>query len=174
MADLVYKSETRLGSLTIDWSAVWSGLFTFVSIWSVFGLLGYAIFPRTTNGGVDVALAIWSIILAAVAMFIAGRVTGSVSAVAGQASGMRHGMIMFGLAVIATIVLKFWGGNLIGEFFAPGTMARGLAPSFIPQNAWIAFGTLCLGWLGAIFGAASAAAPKSEMQGNVKEIRPAA
>jgi hypothetical protein len=173
MADIVYRADDRTAlPMQTNWGAVWSGLFTFIGIWAVFDLLGYAIFPRAANGGIDMAWGIWSIVLAAIAMFVAGRVTGTLAALRGS-SGVRHGMIMFGLSVAAAVVLT-WASSLLAGFSEPGTMTRGVMPSLFPHDAWVAFGTLFLGWLGAMFGASSAAAPKSEMAGSVKEIRPAA
>lgn len=175
MADMVYRAEDRaIMPRSINWSAIWSGLFAFLSIWAVFEILGYAIFPRVANGSIDVALGIWSIVLAAIAMFIAGRITGGVAAVTGSSSALRHGLIMFGLSVAAAIVLTMWGTSLLAGFFEPGTMIHAVMPNLAPQNAWIAFGILFLGWLGALFGASSAAAPKTETAANVKEIRHAA
>jgi hypothetical protein len=172
MPEIVRTAEVRPQLATsTDWSAVWAGLFTFIGIWAVFGLLGYAIFPRNGNG-TDLAFGIWSIILTAIAMFVAGRVTGRLAGLAGSSDGVRHGMIMFGLAVVATIVLTYWGNAYLSGMPASSTFARANAESIVSTNLWIGFVALLLGWLGAMLGASAAKAPR--VQENVKEIRPAA
>ncbi len=176
MADMVDRADDRTAlPMQTNWGAIWSGLFMFIGIWAVFDLLGYAIFPRAANGGIDVAWGIWSIVLAAIAMFVAGRVTGTLAALTGF-TRVRHGMIMFGLSVAGAIILMISGSSLLAGFSEPGTMTRGVMPSLFPQDAWIAFGTLFLGWLGAMFGASSAAAPKSEVaaNANMRQVHPAA
>ncbi len=73
---------------TISWAAVWAGVFAFIAIWSVFGLLGMAIFASAANPsaqqpvtGMNVGMGIWAIILTAIAMWVAGRVTGHLAGI---------------------------------------------------------------------------------------------
>jgi hypothetical protein len=92
-----------ISSGSTDRSAIWACLFRFVGIWSVLELLGLAIFPAA-NAGAKVELGIWSVILTAIALFIAGTQTGSSARlsgrnVSGRNDGARHGMIMFGLSL---------------------------------------------------------------------------
>jgi hypothetical protein len=50
MAEVTYRNENTIdrGPRT-DWGAIWAGVFTFVAIWSVFGLLGIAALGRPGN-----------------------------------------------------------------------------------------------------------------------------
>jgi hypothetical protein len=175
MADLGMRGEGRDFSLgSIDWSAIWAGLFTFVGIWSVFELLGLAISPGATAGA-KVGLGIWSIILTAIAMFIAGRLTGSSLRLRGPYDGARHGMIMFGLSLTGAILLMMSGSVLLADSPAVNTSARTSdLVSVFTSSDWVPFATLFLGWLGAIIGASSGGPAKTEERSNVTQMRPAA
>jgi hypothetical protein len=175
MEKLSMRVEDRsFSSGSIDWSAIWAGLFTFVGIWSVFELLGLAIFPAT-HAGAKVELAIWSIILTAIAMFIAGRQTASSARLGGRNDGARHGMIMFGLSLTVAIVLMMSGSVLLADFPAVNSSARSsdLVGVFTSSD-WVPFATLFLGWVGAIIGTSSAGPFKTEERSNVTQMRPAA
>src|SRR5690348_15614621 len=87
MADIAYRNEglsySRSGT---PWGAIWAGLFAFVAIWSVFGLLGEAIFASAANpnsanpvSGMSVGMGVWSVILTIIAMYVGGRVTGALA-----------------------------------------------------------------------------------------------
>src|SRR5689334_10503495 len=112
MADLAYRNEPVLSTQArTDWGAIWAGVFTFVAIWSVFGMLGEAIFASAANPnaaqpvtGMNVGMGIWAIILTIIAMYIGGKVTGRLANVAEKGSAMMYGMTMFGLAVVATLL----------------------------------------------------------------------
>ena len=176
MADLGQRVENRSVVLTtVDWSAVWAGLFTFVAIWSVFGVLGFAIFPIPENAAVNTGWGIWSIILTAVAMYIAGHQTGRLAGGTGRYHAVWHGMVMFGLTVLAAIVLMVAGNSV---FPAAGTSTLPVRSYYsltlFGGSGWIMFLGLLLGWLAAMAGAASAKRASSEEVGNVKTIRPAA
>ena len=175
MANLSVNGEGRsvpFGST--DWSAIWASLFTFVGIWAVFELLGLAIFPAA-NAGAKVGLGIWSVILTAVAMFIAGRQTGSSARLEGPYEGARHGMILFGLSLTAAVLLMMSGSVLLAYFPAVNTSARSSdLVSVFTSSDWIPFATLFLGWIGAIIGASSGGPTKTEERSNVTQMRPAA
>jgi hypothetical protein len=49
MADLAYRNDIVPVRRRTDWGAIWAGVFTFIAVWSVFGLLGEAIFASTAN-----------------------------------------------------------------------------------------------------------------------------
>jgi hypothetical protein len=175
MADLSVRSESHsfLAGST-NWSAVWSGLFTFVGIWSVFELLGLAVFPAASVGS-KVGLGIWSVVLMAIAMFIAGRQTGSSIRLSGHFDGVRHGMIMFGLSLMAMVVLMMTGTILLTDFPLINASAR--SSDFVnvfTRSDWVPFAALFLGWLGAIIGASSSPRPETEPRSAVSEMRPAA
>jgi len=180
MAEIVDRTQVRSvvrGSM--DWGAVWAGLFTFISIWSVFGLLGIAIFA--TNSGqplqrVSGGLAIWTVILTIVAMFIAGHQTGRVAGLDGRFEGMQHGVVMFGLSIAAAIVLTM-GGSLLFSGIIPMPVHGANVSSMFADSGWVAFFALFLGWIAAMLGASSGVTPKVTMLNtntNVRDIRPAA
>lgn len=175
MEDLSMRAEGRsISGESIDWNAIWTGLFTFIGIWSVFGLLGVAIVPAG-NASAKVGLGIWSVILTAIAMFIAGRQTGSGARLAGRYDGVRHGMVMFGLSLVATILLMMSGSVFLTDFPALTTAARSsdLVQVFT-SSGWVPFAALFLGWLGAILGASSSGSSKTAERSTVREMRPAA
>ncbi len=102
------NEHTTARASRTDWGAIWAGVFTFVAIWSVFGLLGLAIFASLGNPdvanrlmGMSLGMDIWAIVLTIIARYVAGRETGRLAAVGNRHDGLIHGMIMFGLSVIA-------------------------------------------------------------------------
>jgi hypothetical protein len=157
------------------WGAIWAGVFTFFAIWSVFGLLGLAIFSSAANpnrgavtGGVGVGMAIWSIVLTIIAMYVAGRVTGEIAGLDRSSNGVVHGMIMFGLSVASVLVLAVLGNSSLA-----GTAST---PYVLHLNAglgWAGFLSLLLGWLAAM-GGASTATKKTGTERKVEQIRRAA
>ena len=98
MSDL----NTTVGTIParFHWGAIWAGVFTFLSIWFVFGSLCLAIWAGSPN--LNVALSVWGIILTIIAMFVAGRATGQLAGVTNSHEGTVLGMTMFGLAVAST------------------------------------------------------------------------
>jgi hypothetical protein len=164
-----------------DWGAIWAGVFSFIAIWSVFGLLGLAVFastgnPSTTraNSGVSIGMGIWAIVLSIIAMYVAGRETGRLAAVSSRHDGLIHGMIMFGLSIAATVVIAALLRSI-------GSVATSAAEANIPNLlnmsaglSWIEFLSLFLGWLAAMGGAASGTQRRSRLETPVQEIRPAA
>lgn len=89
MSNISYRDATMVGTFPrVDWGAIWAGDFVFVGIWSVFGLLGMAIFASAANAntqnpvmGMSVGMGIWAVVLTIVAMYVAGRETGRLAAV---------------------------------------------------------------------------------------------
>src|SRR5689334_11235987 len=128
MADIRTENVTYMRIRT-DWGAIWAGVFTFIAIWSVFGLLGMAIFASAANPqaanpvtGMSVGMAIWAIVLTIIAMYVAGLETGRLAGVTNRHDGLVHGMIMFGLSVVAALVITVLGGNsLTGGMGVQGT-----------------------------------------------------
>lgn len=190
MADLAYRNEfPAIAPRRTDWGAIWAGVFVFIGIWSVFGLLGMAIFASAANAnaaqpvtGMGVGEAIWGIILTAIAMYVAGRETGHLARVDGRRDGLVHGLIMFGLGVTAALVLTILGGAALSG----GTgVTEGPHNSYIlgvfSWLGWGGFVALLLGWICAMAGAAqSGGAPRTgttvrtEHVDNTRTIRPAA
>lgn len=182
MEDVIYQTEDRSrfrGST--DWRAIWAGLFSFIAIWSVFGLLGFALLAPTPGAGplmprVTDGMGIWAAILTIVAMFVAGIVTGRLAGVSAQYQAAMHGMVMFGLGVTAAVVLTSAGGLLFAGLAAGASIHENVIGIF-GGSAWIAFVGLFLGWLAAMLGASSGFMRKTALASNVsnvRDIRPAA
>lgn len=182
MTDLAYRNDSMPASGSrMDWGAVWSGLFTFFAIWSVFGFLGIAIltrpsnFPSATTGGMSLAMEIWAIVLTLVAMYIAGRETGRLAAVSTRHDGLTHGMVMFGLSVIAVLLIAVFGSINIGaaSSFSAG-LHSGSLPALFVNLGWTGFLSLFLGWLAALSGASTGAQRRKQPERAAQPIRPAA
>jgi hypothetical protein len=186
MADLAYRNEVPARAKgAVSWGAIWAGMFTFIAIWSVFGILGEAIFASSANpnapqpiSGMSVGMGIWSIVLTIIAMYVAGRVTADLSGVLDRGVRIIHGMAMFGLsimAVIATVILS-------GMAFSGGTGVAGASHSpymltVFSDVGWIGFACLFLGWLAAMGGASQGSALRANVgstPSNVRDMRPAA
>jgi hypothetical protein len=185
MADLAYRTNTvSVVRGRTDWGAIWAGVFTFVAIWSVFGALGVAIFASSANPnaatpvmGMNVGLGIWAIVLTIIAMYVAGRETGRLAGVDNRHDGLIHGMTMFGLSVVAAVILTMLGGtSLSGGTGIAGTSHSPYILTVVADIGWIGFLALLLGWLAAMGGASSGVAHKQVQQpvNTPREIRPAA
>jgi len=187
MADISYRDEfTTVARRRTDWGAIWGGTFTFAAIWSVFGALGLAIFASAANpasaqpvGGMNVGISIWAIVLTIIAMYVAGRETGHLAGVANRHDGLIHGMMMFGLSVVAMVVLVSIGGSaLSGGAGVNGTSHNPYILTVFADLGWAGFVALFLGWLAAMGGASSGVLHKSGRDvrdtRDVREIRPAA
>ena len=179
MADLAYRMPG--GSVvrsTTPWGAIWAGVFSFVAIWSVFGLLGAAIFSSAApvgnitagSTGIGWGMGIWSIILTMIAMFVGGRVTSHLGGITNRGDGVVCGMTMFGLAVISTLIVVVLSGMAAGN----GTAAAApFVVSVFASIGWFGFVALFLGWLCAIGGASSVRRVEAQTTG-VHEMRTAA
>ena len=189
MADIAYRNEGFVYNATrVNWGAIWAGVFTFVAIWSVFGLLGLAIFASNASPnaaapvtGQSVGMAIWSIILTIIAMYVAGLETGRLAAVSNRHDGLIHGMIMFGLSVVAVIVLTTLAGAVLsGGTGIQGSAHNGYLLGMFADLGWSGFVALLLGWLAAMGGGSQGAGRgltttiASSREKNVRDIRPAA
>src|SRR5579884_4038444 len=132
MADIATtRNETfinDMGANRTSWGAIWAGTFAFIAIWSVFGMLGEAIFASSANpsaaepvAGMSVGLGIWATILTIIAMYVGGRVTGHFSNAADRNSRIMHGIAMFGLSVISVVIVAILSGvALTGGSAVPG------------------------------------------------------
>lgn len=164
----------------VNWGAIWAGVFTFVAIWSVFGMLGMAIFASAANPnaarpltGMTVGEGVWAIVLTIIAMYVAGRETGHLAAVTTRNEGVVHGMAMFGLSVVATVVIIAIAGSNVGgsgAASAHGPYTLGV----ISGLGWAGFISLFLGWLAALGGASAGVRSRIDTQGTVQPIRKAA
>lgn len=192
MADLAYRNDIPAPALRrTDWGAIWAGVFCFLGIWSVFGMLGVAIFASAANPnaaqpvtGMSVGEAAWGIVLTAIAMYVAGRETGRLANVDNKTDGLVHGLIMFGLGVIAALILTILGGATLSG--GTGVEAGAHNPYILSVFTWLGWGgfvALLLGWIGAMAGASQSAsssrmgtAVRTEQRTteNTRSIRPAA
>jgi hypothetical protein len=134
------------------WGAIWAGVFTFLSIWIVFGSLCLAIFAGSPN--LTIGLSIWGVILTIIAMFIGARITVRMAGVNGSGESLMYGMIMFGLAITSALVVAVIGGALFGDTAI--NAAQGSFLSAFSQYGWALFVGLFLGWLAALGGATNA------------------
>jgi hypothetical protein len=156
-------------------------VFTFVGIWSVFGLLGAAIFATSANPaaahpvtGMGIGMSVWAIVLTIIAMYVAGLETGRLAAVTNRHEGWVHGMAMFGLSVVAVLIILGLGASSVET----GVNASAHNPYFldvISGLGWAGFLSLFLGWLAAIGGASQGAArQRTVVEKSVQPIRNAA
>jgi hypothetical protein len=176
MADSAYRISgvPAVRSVT-PWGAIWAGVFSFTAIWSVFGLLGAAIFSTAGNTanpstGIGWGMGIWSIILTMIAMYVGGRVTGHLAEVSTRNEGVLCGMTMFGLAVISALVVVVLSGVAAGN----GAASAPYMLTVFSSIGWFGFVALLLGWLCAMGGASSAARVESRAAAPVRDIRSAA
>lgn len=182
MAQVAYRDDNALLiNRKTDWGAIWAGVFTFAAIWAVFGSLGFAIFASSANSnatrpvsGMSAGIEIWAVILTIIAMYVAGRETAHLAQLRTRHDGVTHGMIMFGLAVVAAFILTMAGGSaLTAAAQNTGAPSMPYALNIAKDLGWPGFIALLLGWLAAIWGASSAIVVVRP-QAEVRDIRPAA
>jgi hypothetical protein len=169
-----------LSRSAVDWGAIWVGVFTFFGIWSVFGLLGAAIFVSSANPtaahpitGMGIGMSIWAIVLTIIAMYVAGLETGKLAAVTNRHDGWIHGMAMFGLSLVAVLVMLVLGGSAMST--TVNTSAHN--PYFMDVLSglgWVGFLSVFLGWLAAIGGSSTGIRRRTTSEKNVQPIRNAA
>jgi hypothetical protein len=153
-----------------------------MAIWSVFGALGLAIFASAANPGANapvlnmsVGIAIWSVILTIIAMYVAGRETGRLAGVTNRHDGLVHGLMMFGLSVVSLLVLVSIGGSVLsGNAGVAGSTHSPYILTVFADLGWGGFVALFLGWLAAMWGSSSGVTHKAETSSEIREIRPAA
>jgi hypothetical protein len=181
-AATTYGNPNVLVRRGVDWGAVWAGVFTFVAVWSVFGLLGAAIFSTAANPdaarpvtGMGIGMSIWAIVLTIIAMYVAGLETGRLAEVANRHEGVTHGMAMFGLSVLAALVVIVLGGtSLSGATGADLNAHSPYALNIISGLGWAGFLSLFFGWLAAMGGAATGMRRTTKVENPVQPIRKAA
>ncbi|HLZ41505.1 MAG TPA: hypothetical protein VKQ11_11105 [Candidatus Sulfotelmatobacter sp.] len=181
MATLAFENQnTVLTRSRVDWGAIWAGVFTFIGIWSVFGMLGAAIFASSANpnaarpiSGMGWGMSIWAIMLTIIAMWFAGMETGRLAAGSNRHDSVLHGMTMFGLSMAAALIIVVLGG--LG--FSGNAESAVHSPYFLDVLSglgWAGFLSLFLGWLAAMGGASVGARPKVVVEKNVQPMRNAA
>lgn len=179
-AAVIENQNTAIVRSRIDWGAIWAGVFAFVAIWSVFGVLGTAIFASAANpnaarpvSGMGWGMSIWAIVLTVIAMYVGGRVTGDLAVIVNRRDGILHGLAMFGLSVMATLVIVLLAGLAL-----PGSTTASVHSPYLLDVAsglgWAGFLSLFFGWLAAMGGASSAVQTRTIVEKNVQPIRNAA
>lgn len=163
MSELNYAQENVRVISRPNWGAIWAGMFTFVAIWSIFGTLGAGIFASSANpgaaspiAGMNIGIAVWSVILTIIAMFVAGRVTAQLAGITNSRDGMIHGMVMFGLSVAAVLLIGGIGGSAFGRTELAGITHNPYLLGVSADLGWGLFVSLFLGWLAAMGGASTA------------------
>lgn len=181
MSALAFESQNiAVVKPHVDWGAIWVGVFTFIGIWSVFGLLGTAIFSSAANpaaahpiSGMGVGMGIWAIVLTIIAMYVAGLETGRLAAVTNRHDGLIHGLAMFGLSVAATLVIVSLGETAMSTGVSTTAHSSYLL-SLASGLGWAGFIALFLGWLAAMGGASSGVQRKIQTERPVQQFRNAA
>jgi len=165
----------------VDWGAIWAGVFAFIGIWSVFGLLGAAIFASAANPqavrpvtGMGWGVGIWAIVLTIIAMYVGGRITGGLASISNRHYGVVHGLAMFGLSVAAALVIIVLAGNGVSSVGTETAVHSPYLMDVASGMGWAGFLSLFFGWLAAMGGAASGAQQKTTLEKNVQPIRNAA
>jgi hypothetical protein len=161
-----------------DWSAIWGGVFVFAAIWTVFESLAFAIFGGANSlsnpqARMDVGMAVWTIILTVIAMYVAGYETSKLAGFATRHDGLIHGMMMFGLAVVGAVALTVSAGTGIA---ADGSRVAGTAIGYLTSLGAerTVFLSLLLGWVAAMWGASSAVKQKVVKARPSDQVRSAA
>lgn len=98
-----------------SWAGIFCGTFMFLAIESTFGLLGAAIFSSAntsasglvTNGlATSTGFQIWMVVLSIIALYFAGKTSSKLLYDrADRNLGMYHGMVTFGMSILATILV---------------------------------------------------------------------
>lgn len=182
MADLAYRTSIPVTRNGTPWGAIWAGVFSFAAIWSIFGLLGEAIFASSASAnaaqpvsGMSVGMAVWSVILTMIAMYVAGRVTGHFSGVSHRGEGAILGTTMFGLTVMAAFVVILLAGTAMSGY-APvaGSVHSPYILTVFSTIGWAGFVGLLLGWFCAMGGAIHLTRQIARPSAEVRDIRNAA
>ena len=133
-----------------SWGAIFAGTFVFLAIEATFGTLALALFGA--NSGV--AIKVWMTILSIIALYFGGRTAGRLSGVTGKNLGMYHGLVTFGLSILATLLIGAMVlGNGDGVAATMGTTKAALT-DIISSSSWPLFVALLLGGIGAALGGA--------------------
>jgi hypothetical protein len=104
-----------------------------------------------------------------------GPETGRLAAVSNRHDGLIHGMIMFGLSVVAALVLMSLGGAVLsGGNGVQGSAHNGYVLGVFADLGWSGFVALLLGWLAAMGGSSQGVGKKKEPPSNVRDISRAA
>lgn len=144
-----------------SWGGIFAGTFMFLAIESTFGILGAAIFATASNPNVAVptapsmstGLQVWMIVLSIIALYFAGKSASKLLyGAADRNLGMYHGLVTFGMSVLATfmIVAAAWGVSPASS--AVGTHPLTLGGTIATGGEWWLFVALILSMISAAIG----------------------
>lgn len=131
------ETPTRWPSL-VGWGAIIAGLFFVITVsWLLF-LLGSAIGISVADAsdmeaigeGFGISAAVWIVVSGIIAYFLGSIVASRLSGRADDTDGALHGLILWSVATVVTLVLGFWGvGGLVnaGKSLISGTVSAGTA-----------------------------------------------
>lgn len=156
-----------------QWGSIWADLISMFAIFMLLETLATGIgLVSNANGG----LSAWITgLVALIAFFVGGWVSGVASVVRGPRAGVLNGLMVWALGTVLVLGLSLFGlsalfgalGSIVGSFFAAGhtignlpTLAPGTVISGARAAAWGAFLTLLLtaivaaigGWVGDLTG----------------------
>jgi hypothetical protein len=152
----------------VNWGPVWAGLFAALLTFLILGTLmvGFGVYMPTTSGATGNTAAAWiTAIIALIAFFVGGWVSGITSAVRGTSPGIINGLMVWGLGVALILLLSLFGlstvfgalGSIAGQFYSAGhgitlPVTPGGMASTAQTAGWISFIMLVLTGVAAAVG----------------------
>lgn len=97
----------------LSWSGIFAGTFMFLAIETTFGVLGTAVFASSANphaanpvgAGISWGAGVWAVVLSIISMYFAGRVASNFSGAITRHTGMRAGLVTFGMCIFTTVLV---------------------------------------------------------------------
>lgn len=108
----------------LSWGAIFAGLVIAMVLQLVLGLLGLGIGLAWWDQGdplqtLGIGAGIWAVVSAIIALFVGGATAGRLAGILNRGDGALHGVLVWGLSMIATIFLVTNGvGMLVGGTFS--------------------------------------------------------
>lgn len=146
----------------VEWAPIWGGMFVSLGVLFLLSSLGVAI----GVGSGATAAGIWGAISLIVGFFVGGWFTGRTMSIIESLVAAAHGLLMWAVAVIFTLVFAVFAGiagasavsaYVSGVLTTIGFSIKGPGPGVAAQTAvtssWVTFLVLLLGVVAAIIGA---------------------
>ena len=130
------------------WSSVFAGTFVSLAIEVTFAMLAWAIFGPARGASLNASSGIWMIILTIIALYFGAKTTAHFSGETRRLNGMYYGLVTFGLAIFASILIATMA---VGS--TASNSARILLDGVAADAAWL-FVSLILGGIAAAIGGA--------------------
>lgn len=162
---VVVDSVNDPGLPRISWGAIFAGLVVVLSLGWLLHLLGVAFGVSVADatdsynmqGGLAVGASLWIVISWLVAFFIGALVTARLAGRIDEFSGMLHGLTLWGVATLATLVLAYMGisallqtGQQLASTAVSGVstvaVGTGEALAVVPEGANAAADALTSQW----------------------------